>query len=649
MRKSILRGLGVVGMAFFGVACGAAEDGTSDFEDRDLEAADVADPRLDIEVIDVDDAGYPNFITGKLGRVDIQPGFTAADIEASMFPVFEKAGPFLRLSPEDLVLRRASSDETGAQHFRFSQFRNGLPVLGAEVIVHVRDGEAYAINGSARGDLKAPVEPGIEIDGAMLAVEQVQEPIEGLRISDETRLAYRVAGEKMHLIYQIEVTGVRRDGLPVHDVVLVNAADGSILERMPLIHTAKNRELHNLNHGTSLPGATVRTEGQAPIGEATVDANYDLLGWVYDCYKNLFNRDSFNNAGIKMISSVHYSTSYCNAFWDGTQMVYGDGDGSQCGNLALSMDVTAHELTHAVTQNESNLTYSGESGGLNESMSDVFGNVCEWYRDNNGNTSGPVSNDTWLVGEDIWTPSTPNDALRYMNDPVRDGASLDLWTPGAGSVDVHYSSGISNLAFYLLSQGGTHPRGKTSVSVPAIGILKASKIFYSVNSDYLTASSNFAAARTASIQAATALHGASSAEVTAVGKAWEAVGVGGSTPPPGGSCGHNKCSSGGALASHCNPIVGSICAVDSYCCTTAWDSICVQEVRTVGKSLKCDESKGTCGHSLCTTGTNLANGCDGGQANCVAAICAADSYCCTTAWDSICVGEVASVCGKNCN
>jgi vibriolysin len=509
--------------------------------------------------------------------------------------------------------------------------------------VHVRDGEVYAVNGSARGDLKGAVEAGIDLEAAILAAQQAQEPIQGLHISDDAPLAYRIGKGQLDLVYLVDVTGTRRDGLQVHDVVVVSAADGSILQRMPLVHDAKNREMHNLNHGTSLPGPVSRTEGQAPTGESTVDANYDLLGWVYDCYKNLFNRDSFDGAGAKLVSSVHYSTNYCNAFWNGSQMVYGDGDGGQCGNLALSMDVTAHELTHAVTQYESNLTYSGESGGLNEAMSDIFGNVCEWYRDGQ-----VVSADTWLVGEDIWTPSTPGDALRYMNDPAKDGASLDLWTSGAGGVDVHYSSGIANLAFYLLSQGGTHPRGKTSVSVPAIGINKASQVFYRANSTYMTSSTNYAAARTTTLQAATDLYGAASAEVTAVGKAWEAVGVGGSSPPPGG-CSHDKCATGGSLVNGCTSCVSSICGVDPYCCSTYWDSICVGEVRTVCGSLTCAESNGSCAHGLCTAGGALVNSCDSAQANCVASICAVDSYCCTYGWDSICVGEVASVCGKNCN
>jgi vibriolysin len=207
-------------------------------------------------------------------------------------------------------------------------------------------------------------------------------------------------------------------------------------------------------------------------------------------------------------------------------MVYGDGDGSTASSLAESMDVTAHELTHAVTDTESDLVYSGESGGLNEAMSDIFGNVCEWYRDGQ-----VVSANTWLVGDDCWTPGTPGDALRYMADPELDGSSIDHYADYYDGIDVHYSSGIANLAFYLMSQGGTHPRGQSSVVVPAIGIAKAAQIFYRANTALLTANSTFADAKLLTQQAAQQL-GYSQADVDAVKAAWDAVGVGVPIPPP---------------------------------------------------------------------------------------------------------------------
>ncbi|HEX8537926.1 MAG TPA: M4 family metallopeptidase, partial [Cystobacter sp.] len=246
---------------------------------------------------------------------------------------------------------------------------------------------------------------------------------------------------------------------------------------------------------------------------------------TYDFYFSKFGRDSYNGTGGVLTSSVHYSRGYVNAYWDGTQKVYGDGDGSQSGPLTV-LDVVGHELTHAVTDNESDLVYSGESGGLNESMSDIFGAVCEWYGDGK-----VVSARTWLIGDDVWTPATPGDGLRYMANPTQDGSSLDYYPDYSSGVDVHYSSGISNLAFYLLSQGGKHPKAKTTTEVTGIGIEKAARIFYKANADIMTPSTTFEQAKIATEQAAQQL-GYDAATIASVTNAWKAVGVGVPVPPP---------------------------------------------------------------------------------------------------------------------
>jgi vibriolysin len=504
-------------------ACQGADEGTEEVQDRtggNIQA--YLDALPGARVVDVDAAGVPSFVTGHLGAVEIKGDARDVDLGEAL----EAIAPVFRASPESLILKSAQTDNIGDQHFRFRQVKNGREVLGAELVLHVRDGVIYAANGSARDDLAAAATPKIDAPQAAAAAVADSEAVLGAQAGDSAPLAYRLAGERLDLVYLVEVTGARADETPVRDTVLVSAIDGSVLARVAHVHTAKNREMHNLNHGTTLPGTTVRIEGGAATGDSAIDTNYNWLGTVWDCYKNLFNRDSFDNAGAKLISSVHYSTNYVNAFWNGTQMVYGDGDNVNASNLANSMDVTAHELTHAVTERTSGLIYSGESGGLNEAMSDIFGNVCEWYRDGQ-----VVSGNTWKVGEDVWTPGTAGDALRYMNDPALDGDSLDYWTSSAGNVDVHYSSGIANLAFYLLSQGGTHPRGKSSTNVTGIGIAKAAQVFYRANTSIMTSSTNFAAAKTATEQAAAQL-GYTAAEQASVTAAWIAVGVGAPPPPP---------------------------------------------------------------------------------------------------------------------
>jgi vibriolysin len=219
---------------------------------------------------------------------------------------------------------------------------------------------------------------------------------------------------------------------------------------------------------------------------------------------------------------VHYATNYVNAFWNGTQLAFGDGLNANGVSLASVMDITAHELTHAVTEQTSDLVYSGASGALNEAMSDIAASTCEWFRDNGGDTGGPTSADNYVVGEDYYLAA---DQLRFMADPAADGSSRDFWIPDLDNIDVHFGSGIANLAFHLLAEGGTHPRGKSSTVVTGIGILDAGQIFFRTNTAYLLPSSDFLDARIASIQAATELFGDGSTQVTATDDAWTAVGV----------------------------------------------------------------------------------------------------------------------------
>ncbi|MDI1434508.1 M4 family metallopeptidase [Polyangium sorediatum] len=479
------------------------------------------------EVVQLDDDAIPRFVTGNLGRLA-----TAEPVEKTDFgAVLSDIAPVFRADASELSLRRARTDEQGDQHVRFSQTKNGLPVLGAELVLHVRDGVIIAANGSARSDLPADEVPTLELLDALGAARDGTEAADVV-VGGEAPLAYYAAGKRLALVYQVDVRGRLEDGTPMRDTVLVDAADGSIALRIPHIHTAKNRKVYSAGNLPEfpgfpvLPGTLVRSEGQAASSDTTVNVHYDWLGKTYDCYKNLFGRDSYNNAGAAIVSSVHYSIDYVNAYWDGTQMVFGDGDGVTSSSLALSLDVTAHEFTHAVTGSESNLTSSGESGGLSEAMSDIFGAVCEWYRDGQ-----VVSGKTWIVGDEVWTPAIPGDGLRYMANPAQDGESLDFYNTNAGSADVQLSSGIANLAFYLLSQGGTHPQGKSSVNVTGIGILKAARVFYKANVDILTSSASFLDAKNATVQAATQL-GFTQAEIDAVAKAWDAVGVVPPPPPP---------------------------------------------------------------------------------------------------------------------
>jgi vibriolysin len=484
----------------------------------------------DAEVIEWTQDGLPKFIVGELIKVGEQqiddPGAADAALKAGLAPVL---APF-RLVADDLTLRKLNVDADGNRHFRYQQVHDGLDVIGGDLVIHVDvKGAIFGINGAARGDL--PDDP-----AAISGQHAVNAVVADARFSSfataSPREVFLITGEgTRHRAYEVIVEGTRGAD-PARDKVYVDAADGAIVAVYPTIHFAENRKVYSANNGTSLPGTIKRSEGQAATTDVDVNAAYDNTGAAYEAYDHFWSRDSYNNNGAQLTSTVHYSNNYCNAFWNGTQMVYGDGSGSSCLPLARSVDVTAHELTHAVTEYESGLVYSGESGGMNEAMSDIFGAFVEAYVDGGKDGDLVVTSQTWLVGEDILPPF-----LRSMCDPAADGASADVWSSGVGGMDVHYSSGVGNLAFCLLAKGGTHPRGKTTNNVPAQGLDKAIRIMYKAQTDYLTSNSNYASVRNSMEQAATAL-GYDQATRDAVGCAWAAVKVGtaptscGGTPPP---------------------------------------------------------------------------------------------------------------------
>ncbi|RJS59365.1 M4 family metallopeptidase [Bacillus sp. PK3_68] len=245
-----------------------------------------------------------------------------------------------------------------------------------------------------------------------------------------------------------------------------------------------------------------------------VDAHF-YAAKTYDYYKTKFNRNSYDGRGGAIRSTVHYGSRYNNAFWNGSQMVYGDGDGSTFIPLSGAIDVVAHEITHAVTDSSSDLIYQNESGALNEAISDVFGTLAEFYHNSNAD---------YEIGEDIYTPGVANDALRSMSDPAKYGDPDHYSKRYTGTADnggVHTNSGIINKAAYLLAKGGTH----YGITVPGIGNEKVGQIYYRANTVYLTASSTFSQARAALVQSAADLFGAGSAEVNAVSKSFDAVGV----------------------------------------------------------------------------------------------------------------------------
>ncbi|WP_323381847.1 M4 family metallopeptidase [Myxococcus dinghuensis] len=516
-----MRGRGSLGVAVLCLAMGACTDANTPKEAPAPAAGKASAPLAggyEIVARDADQAA--TYVKGALGSVPREAAAVKASQADALAPVLAQVAPLFRVSPEQLFLKRAYVGSDGDSHFRFGVKVNDLVVMGAELRLHARDGQVFAANGDARGDLPAPQGAAISAEQAIASALGDKASPPRSTVEGAPQLLYRRDGGQLLLAYALHLTGEWADGRRVDDTVLVNARNGDAFERISRIHSALYRVIYDGHNSTPLPGSEVRREGDPPVADPVVNAAYDNLGFTYQCYFDLFGRDSYDRAGAPLLATVHYRANYVNAFWDGTQMIFGDGDGSLARPFAFSTDVTAHELTHAVTQFESDLIYSGESGGLNESISDIFGNVCEWH-----SRGKVVTASTWMLGEDVWTPDIEGDAVRYMNNPTRDGSSLDRYEDYSAGVDVHYSSGISNLAFYLLSEGGVHPRFPLPTPVVGIGIEKAARIFYKANTDLLVPNANFESAKTLT-EAAAAQLGYDAATVASVKAAWEAVGVG---------------------------------------------------------------------------------------------------------------------------
>jgi Zn-dependent metalloprotease len=283
----------------------------------------------------------------------------------------------------------------------------------------------------------------------------------------------------------------------------------------------KRRTIYDLKHGTTLPGELVRAERDAPGKDRQVNEAFEHSGTTYDFFKTVFGRNSIDDRGMRLDSSVHYSTRYDNAFWNGLQMVYGDGDGTVFQRFTKCLEVVAHEFTHGVTQNEAALQYQDQPGALNESFSDVFGSLAKQWK--LGQTADRAD---WLIGDGLLTRKVKGIALRSMKAPGtayddpqlgKDPQPASMQGYYRGSDDnggVHINSGIPNHAFYLVA-----------ARLGGFAWEKAGRIWYDTLTTRLRPTSDFAAAARATLQSAQQMFGAASAEVAAVTDAWQQVGV----------------------------------------------------------------------------------------------------------------------------
>lgn len=307
-----------------------------------------------------------------------------------------------------------------------------------------------------------------------------------------------------------------------HDVARELAAAAAPLAGEELADKKPKRTISDAGHSQDLPGTKVRAEGQDPVDDASANRAYAGLGATFELYLKVYKRWSIDGHGLPLDASVHYGRKYNNAFWDGKQMVFGDGDGKLFRDFTLPVDVIGHELTHGVTQHTANLTYTGQSGALNESISDVFGSLIKQY--GRGQTADQAD---WLIGDELFTDEVEGVALRSMKAPGTaydddvlgkdpQPATMDDYVEtGDDNGGVHLNSGIPNHAFYVLAKElGGHAWER------------AGQIWYdSLTGGHLRSDADFAAFAGVTAAVAASRYGDGSDEREAVLKAWSQVGV----------------------------------------------------------------------------------------------------------------------------
>jgi len=298
---------------------------------------------------------------------------------------------------------------------------------------------------------------------------------------------------------------------------------------------SKDRIVYTANNGSTLPGTVVRRENDPPVSDVAANEAFDGSGATYDLYYNIYQRNSIDGNGMRLDSTVHYQKGYDNAFWNGEQMVYGDGDEDLppaqriFNRFTIAIDVMGHELTHGVTQYTAKLAYSFQSGALNESMSDVFGSLVKQYSLNQ-----TAAQADWIIGAGLFTSNVNGVGIRSMKAPgtAYDDPKLgkdpqpahmkDYVNTVSDNGGVHINSGIPNHAFYVIA-----------TEIGGNAWEKAGQIWYLTLTSKLTSSSNFQNCADMTYQAAGELYGTGSLEQQAVKTGWTEVGITvGSTPPP---------------------------------------------------------------------------------------------------------------------
>ncbi len=495
-----------------------------------------------------------------------------AAVQAEQALTAQTAAALGLASGEVLKVRDVVKDADGTEYVRYDRTYNGLPVVGGDLIVK-RKGATVggAITVTYNRGVKSvgvPTKPTLSQSAALTTAAKTAK---FKATGNKGSLVVFVTPTKPVLAYDVVTTGVKADQTPSVLHSYIDAKSGAVLAQTDEIKTGTGNSMYSGtvsigtsgsysmtdpsrggNYTTDLNGATSGTGttftdpddtwGNGATSNrqtAGVDAHYgSQLTWDY--YKNVHGRNGIFNNGQGARSRVHYGNAYVNAFWDGTQMTYGDGAGNA--RPLTSIDVAGHEMSHGVTEATANLNYFGDAGGLNESTSDIFGTAVEFSANN---SSDPGD---YLIGEkiNINGNGTP---LRYMDKPSKDGRSYDCWSSAVGGADPHYSSGPLNHWFYLASEGtGSKVIGGVTHSstacngatIAGVGRDVAAKVWYRTLSTKLSSGSTYKDAREGAITSAKELYGADSAQCKGIEAAFTGISVpagaatcsGGTDPEP---------------------------------------------------------------------------------------------------------------------
>ncbi|GIM30204.1 peptidase M4 [Clostridium polyendosporum] len=477
--------------------------------------------------------------------------------ESSVLDYLEENKAIFGLSESinNFVVINMEKDQLGYTKFTVNQLINGSIVSGKELVLHFdENGIIKSIVGSVVNGIRSVtyLEDSNITEQDAIEIAKSQFNYVSLRFKPRVDKQVVIMNNMAHEVYKVNIqysepeianwdilievssgmvldtiSNIRYDGPATGSGI---AVDGSIktlnlylsLNSYQMIDTSKpmsgSIKTYTAENQSIEPGIIVENSTNSFITEkfkAPVSAHY-YTGVVYDFYKDLFNRDSIDNKGMNIISTTHYGNAYNNAFWDGNQMVYGDGDGREFTYLSGGLDIIGHELTHGVTDYTANLNYKDQSGALNESISDVFGILVKTYYKYDVRSGGDWAFDAtdWVIGEEVYTPNISGDALRSLANPKlydQPDHMSGYVNTNSDNGGVHINSGIPNKAAYLILQ--------------SIGCSKTAMIYYRALTNYLTSNSDFIAARNALIQSASDLYGSSSEEVNVVSNAFDSVGI----------------------------------------------------------------------------------------------------------------------------